>query len=135
MRGRLWLVIAAVALTVSCTRHAQTERMMTWSEEAHFAGMALPPGERIIVLRFVEDPGQGLTEDWNSALRDRLTRSGNPVRVTFDCWRQFGGTFGFNIAAIGGEPYVFGARGGPSRAGAFSAGPNRPNPLESAVAR
>ena len=93
--------------------------------------MALPDGERNIVLRFVDDPGQGLIEEWNSDLWDRLTRLGNPVRVTFDCWRQFGGTFGFNIVAIGGEPYVPST----SRAGAFSEGLSRPNPLESAVPR
>ena len=119
-------------LTVSCTRHVRTDRPMTWSEEAQFAGMTLPPGEKVIVLRFVDDPGQGLIEESNSALRDRLTRLGNPVRVTFDCWRLLDGTFGFNIAAIGGEPY-WPVSNGPSRGGAFSEGPSRPNPLESAV--
>jgi hypothetical protein len=127
--------MAAVALTMSCTRHARTERLMTWSEETHWAGMALPRSEKMIVLRYVDDPGQGLIEDWNSALRDRLARLGNPVRVTFDCWRQLGGTFGFNIFAFGGEPYVSGANGGRSRAGAFSEGPSRPNPLETAIPR
>jgi hypothetical protein len=129
MGGRLWLVIAAIALTISCTRHGRTERLMMWSEEARFAGTALPRGEKIIVLRFVDDPGQGLIEGWNSALRDRLTRLGNPVRVTFDCWRQFSGAFGFNVVAIGGEPYVPNTSG----AGAFSEGPSRPSPLESDV--
>jgi hypothetical protein len=130
-RRRLFFVIAAVAVTMSCgARHARTERLMTWSEETHIAGMVLPRGQRIIVLRFVDDPGQGLVEGWNSTLQDRLTRLGNPVHVTFDCWLKFGGAFGFNIVAIGGQPY------GPpvSRpAGAFSEGPSRPNPLESAV--
>ncbi len=135
MGGRLRLVIAAVALTMSCASHGKTERLMTWSEEARFAGMTLPRGERIIVLRFVDDPGQGLIEDWNSVLRDRLIRLGNPVRVTFDCWGQFGGTFGFNLVAIGGQPYSRDVSGGPSRAGAFSEGPSRPNPLESTVPR
>lgn len=135
MGGRLSLVIAVIALTTSCTRHAQTERLMMWSEEAKIAGTDLPRGEKIIVLRFVEDPAQGLIEDWNSGLPDRLTRLGNPVRVTFDCWRQVGGTFGFNIVAIGGEPYAAGATAGPSRAGAFSEGPSRPNPLESVFQR
>ena len=40
-----------------------------WSEEANFAGTALPPGEKTMVLRFVGDPTQGLSEDRNSALR------------------------------------------------------------------
>jgi hypothetical protein len=133
MGGRLLLVIAAVALTISCTRHKQTERLMTWLEEPRFAGMNLPPGDKVIVLRFVDDPAQGLTEDWSPALRDRLTRLGNPVRVTFDCWRQFGGTFGFNIVAIGGEPYLPETPIGPSRAVAFSEGPSRPHPLESVL--
>lgn len=131
MGGRLWLVIAAAALTISCARHWRTERLMMWSEEAQFAGMALPDGERNIVLRFVDDPEQGVEEEWNSDLWDRLTRLGNPVRVTFDCWRQFGGTFGFNIVAIGGEPYVIST----SHAGSFSQGPTRPYLLESAVPR
>jgi hypothetical protein len=136
MGGRLWLAIVTAAAMTSCsTRHARTERLMTWSEEAHFATMALPRGERIIVLRFVDDPGQGLIEEWDSALRNRLIRLGNPVRVTFDCWRQFGGTFGFNIVAIGGEPHASGSGGGPTRAGLFAEGPSRPNPLESTVPR
>src|SRR4051794_13200298 len=130
MGGRLLLMIAAVALTTSCTRRLQAERLMTWSEEATFAGTHLPPGEKIIMLRFIDDPAQGLIEDWNSTLRDRLTRLGNPVRVTFDCWKQLDGTFGFNIVGIGGEPYLQGGTVGPSRAGAFSQGPGRPNPLE-----
>jgi hypothetical protein len=132
MGGRVWLVIAA-ALTISCARHARTERLMTWSEEVNFAGMTLPRGERMVVLRFVDDPGQGLVEPWNSELRDRLTRLGNPVRVSFDCWRLLDGTFGFKIAAIGGEPYISSVTDGPSRAGAFSERPSRPNPQPAGI--
>lgn len=106
---------------------------MTWSEEADFAGMAVPRGERVIVLRFVEDPEQGVIEDSGSQLRDHLIRLGNPVRVTFDCWRLFNGTFGFNVVAIGGEPYQYLVNKGPRRGGAFSEGPSRSNPLESAI--
>jgi hypothetical protein len=108
---------------------------MTWSEETQWIGMVLPKDEKMIVLRYVDDPEQGLIEDWSSDLRNRLTRLGNPVRVTFECRRQFGGTFGFNIVAIGGEPYVPSFRAGPSLAGAFSEGPSRPNPLESELPR
>jgi hypothetical protein len=108
---------------------------MTWSEEQHIAGMSLPRGEKVILLRFVSDPGQGLIEDWNRALRNRLTRLGNPVRATFDCWRRYDGTFGFNIVAIGGAPYVPGIGRGSSRVGVFAEGPSRPNPLESTVPR
>jgi len=57
---------------------------MTWSQQAKVAGMALRRGETIILLRFVDDPLQGLIEDWNPALWERLTRLGSPVRVTFD---------------------------------------------------
>ncbi len=133
MNHRFWPALAVAVLAVSCARHSRTGRLMTWSEETQFAGMPLRSGEKMIVLRFVDDPGQGLFEDWSPALRDRLTRLGNPVRVTFDCWKQFGGTFGYNIVAIGGEPYLPAHRDGPSRAGAFSEGPARPNPLESAI--
>jgi hypothetical protein len=133
MDCRLWLVLAVVVLTLSCTRQARTDRLMKWSEGTHFQGMILPRGEKIVVMRYVDDPGQGVIEDGTPALRERLTRLGNPVQVTFDCWRHFGGTFGFNIIAIGGETYFSASNGGPSRAGAFIEGPSRPNPLESAV--
>ena len=79
---------------------------MTWSEEAQWRDVRFAPGERIVVLRFVEDPGEGIIEDWSPELRDRLIPLGNPVRVTFDCWRQFGGTLGYDITALGGEPFV-----------------------------
>lgn len=108
---------------------------MTWSQQASVAGTPLPRDETVIVLRFVEDPGQGLIEDWDAALWERLTRLGNPVRVTFDCWRRFDGTFGFKLVAIGPTPYVSDTSRDPSRRGAFSEGPTRPNPLESAIPR
>ena len=128
-------MIATMALTASCTRHVRTERMMTWSEESRVGGMTVPHGESIMVLRFADDPGQGVTVDSSPGLRGELTRLGNPVLVSFDCWRRYDGTFGFNIIGIGGEPYVSGVSAGPSRAGAFSEGPSLPNPLESAVPR
>ena len=109
--------------------------MMTWSEGSDAPGIALPRGEKIIVLRFVDEPAQGLIEDWNTALHDRLTRLGNPVRVTFDCWRQLDGTFGFNIVEIGGEPFVSGISSVSTHSGVFSEGAARMNPLESAVPR
>ncbi len=95
-------------------------------------GVPLPRGEKVIVFRFVDDSEQGFTEDWSPALADRLAVLGNPVRLTFDCWRRFG-VFGVNPIAIGGVPYSFG--GNPSREGAFSERPSRPNPLEFAVPR
>jgi hypothetical protein len=109
--------------------------MMTWSRQATLGAMTLPRGETVIVLRFFEDPGQGLIEAWNPALWELLSRLGNPVRVTFDCWRRFDGTFGFNLVALGGTPYVSVIGRSPSREGAFSEGPSRPNPLESAIPR
>jgi hypothetical protein len=135
MAVRLCLMIAAAALLLSCARHARIERPMTWSEESQFAGTPLPEGEKLLVLRFAADPDQGLTLDPDPALLVRLARLGNPVNVTFDCWRQLGGAFGYNILAIGDEPYVPVYTSGPSRAGAFSRGPSRPNPLESAFPR
>ena len=132
-KGRSGFVVTALLLFASCTRHAQTERMMTWSDEVGGTGMVVPGSGRFIVLRFVEDPRQGLILDGSSALRNQLTRLGNPVRVSFDCWRHLPGTFGFNITAIGGEPYVPRGNAGPSRERAFSEGPSRPHPLESAV--
>lgn len=95
--------------------------------------MAVPRGDRVVVLRFAADPRQGVIEEWSPELRDRLRGLGNPVRVTFDCRRQFGGVFGFHIVAIGGEPYSPAGSGGPSRSGAFSEGTGRPNPLEAAL--
>ena len=103
---------------------------MTWSEDVHFQGMALPHGEKAIVLRFMDDPGQGLMKESNSVLRDRLTQLGSPVRVTFDCSRRFGGMVGFHIVAIGGEPYNDASSGGV----AFLNGTSRPHPLESSCA-
>lgn len=133
MNRRCWLAIAAFGASAACTKRARADRMMTWSEESSFHGAPLPEGEHVIVLRFVDDPGQGLTEDWTPALRDRLRKLGNPVQVTFDCWRQWGGVLGFNIVAIGGEPFTPAAIAGPSRAGSFSEGAGRPHPLESPV--
>jgi hypothetical protein len=122
--------MAALSLITSCTRYTRTEQLMTWSEDAQFQGMALPRGEKAIVLRFVDDPGQGLMQmmkESNSPLRDRLTQLGNPVRVSFECSVGFGRMVGFHIVAIGGQPYNDALTNGV----AFRSGTSRPHPLES----
>jgi hypothetical protein len=125
MLRRFCLAMAFVPVA-ACTKQARVDAMMTWTVDRR---------QKLIVLRFVEDPDQGITEEWSPELQARLLRLGNPVRVTFDCWRQFGGTFGFNPIALNGKPYYPGGSAGPSRGGAFSEGEARPNPLEFSLPR